>query len=118
MNPDIQKELLTRLDTIASKMGITAGFLWQVMIREIRIEAIEDTIIAVLFGASLVALYLKRQGIRDWADEEYSRSGIWAAVMIYVIFALGITWFYSYYAIGEWLNPSYFALMELLDKLK
>lgn len=48
MNPELQKELFTRLDVLAAKLGVAAQSLWQIYAQQARVALIEDYIIIVV----------------------------------------------------------------------
>ena len=62
MDEKLQEELLTRLDLLAAKLGVTSEHLWGVLIKQARIEVIESilTLIVVVMGI-LVCVYFWRK---------------------------------------------------------
>jgi len=54
MTPEMQAELLKRLDALTAKLGITAEQLWAILVRQARIEAVVG-IICLLFSLLAVA---------------------------------------------------------------
>lgn len=116
---DWQQELLKRLDLLAEKLGTTGAHLWLVMVRQAKITAIEDLIYGLLFlaltfgGYRLAKFFLAH--CEDWDVGGYVGLVLsWIASAIAFLVGIG----YLYAAIPEMLNPEFWALQQILDKLK
>lgn len=57
MNPDLQKELFSRLDAFAAKLGVGAAHMWGVLTKQAYIEGISD-FIWMGFGLTVVGIAL------------------------------------------------------------
>lgn len=113
--------VLQRLDALAAKLGVTAQYVYGVYVQQARVEAVRDTIwfcLLLLVATALFVLARKlfQYGIKHRADEwpffVGGVTGIGGAVLIMV--ALG----YAYSAVGEWVNPQFWALDTLFRALK
>jgi hypothetical protein len=111
----MNEELLKRLDLLAAKLSTTVDHLWSVVVRQARVEAIQDTICLIL---SLVAAwYLGKWG--RWLVADPGKDGIaWVAIAF-----LGIAVAYVLVSClcsipTELLNPEYFALHRLMEGLR
>lgn len=72
MNPDMQKQLLARLDALAQKLGVGSQYVWNLYVRQVKVEIIQDVMLLALtaLGAWLLAkviLYeIKTDGDFAW----------------------------------------------------
>lgn len=123
---DWKQELLKRLDALAGQLGTTAGYLWHVMVRQAYIEGITDCVLAMLFTVVTITGYrLTRRALEipnksDSYQGEYwpdKKQGLfWPSIVVgslAAIFSLVSLTF----GIQELLNPEYFALRGLVEKL-
>jgi hypothetical protein len=114
--------ILQRIDALAAKIGTTAQHIWDVYVAQARVEAIRDTVFVVLFliVSSLLAYLsyrLFRYGIkRDGYDDWPYITGGFAGFFSLAILVASLVIFYG--AIGEWLNPQYWAFQQLTKDLK
>jgi hypothetical protein len=114
--------ILQRIDALSAKIGTTAAHVWDVYVQQARVEAIRDTVFVVilLIVSSLLAYLsyrLSRHGIkRDCYDDWPFITGTFA--VIGSIGALIAALVISYGAIGELLNPQYWAFQHLMADLK
>jgi len=103
MNPDLQKELFSRLDAFANKLGVAAAHLWGVLTKQSVMDGITDFIWAgCLFLLVGVCLYYAHyyRGKQKRIDGGYQdRLAIWKAA-----FAdrLGDINGNKYYRSGDW----------------
>jgi len=114
--------ILQRIDALAAKIGTTAQHIWDVYVAQARVEAIRDTVfVVILLIVSSLLAYLSyrlfRHGIKrdcydDWPFITGAFSVIGSAGAL--IAALVI----SYGAIGELLNPQYWAFQHLMQDLR
>ena len=58
---NLSPEVLAKLDALAQKLGVTAQYLWAILVRQARIEAIQEIICLVLSCAvvCVAALWLR-----------------------------------------------------------
>ncbi len=114
--------ILQRIDALSAKIGTTAAHVWDVYVQQARVEAIRDTVFVVilLIVSSLLAYLsyrLSRHGIkRDCYDDWPFITGTFA--VIGSIGALIAALVISYGAIGELLNPQYWAFQHLMADLR
>jgi hypothetical protein len=110
------------LDVLAVKFGTAAGHLWDVLVRQLYIEAAFSTVLAVIFTIATVVMGRKVYawwtvdlaegggGPRVWADsnEELAVLGSIVAVLCAIVaaFAIGIAIFNCL----QLMNPEYGAL--------
>ena len=113
----MNEELLKRLDLLAAKLNVTATVLWAALIRQARVEAIQDTIYSVTL-LLVVGGLIKVIHWRWKSDDSHDDGGLVlacgiAAIVLFVMFLLIASCIPT-----EFLNPEYFALTRLLEKLK
>lgn len=124
MNPEIQQELLKRLDAFAQKLGVTAEHLWGVLVKQAQIEAtiafgwtIFELILFVIAVLCLRAAY--KHG-REWLDGE-KYIPLWATAL-YGCFATPLSIIAAMFNLFDFIrwysNPEYFALQEILKVLR
>ena len=61
MRMNLSPEVLAKLDALAQKLGVTAQYLWAILVRQARIEAIQE-IICLMISCAVVcvaALWLR-----------------------------------------------------------
>lgn len=110
----MNEEILKRLDLLAEKMGVATGQMWQALVFQARVEAIQD---GIVLGLCLLAGYFlyrwARQIIRDQPDEV-----VWVpwGVISAVVVILGLCCISSIPT--ELFNPNYFALQKILEAVK
>lgn len=114
----MNEELLKRLDLLAAKLNVTATALWGALIWQARVEAIQDTVWSVLL-LLIVAGLVKFICWRWKCDDNHDVEGtlILAAGIVAITFFLMFL-VMALYIPTEFLNPEYFALTRLLEKLK
>jgi hypothetical protein len=114
--------ILQRIDALSAKIGTTAAHVWDVYVQQARVEAIRDTVFVVLllivsYFLGYLSYRLFRHGIkRDCYDTWPYITGTFAAsgsacALIYALVN-------SYSAIGEWINPQYWAFTHLMADLR
>ncbi len=126
MDEKLQEELLTRLDLLAAKLGVTSEHLWGVLIKQARIEVIESilTLIVVVMGI-LACAYFWRKIIEfstfDGSDLRLGGSVGSIALNIFfsgLLLILSIGAFMDIMNIPTLLfNPEYWALQKVLGAL-
>lgn len=128
MNQDLIKELISRLDIVGEKIGISAGYIFPLAVRQVYINAIVS-IVATMFVALVTWVLAKRaihyNVLQNSADvpykkrEEYETMGMALAIasVLCGIF-LGIIAICTFIDISRVLNPEYAALKSLLDTIK
>lgn len=112
-------EVLKRLDALAAKLGITAQYIYGVYVAQARVEAIRDTAFAAMLFASIPCLLYAAK----WVGEKASGDDL--VCEIFGLAAGGgsaICIFFgvisAYEAVGEWLNPQFWALDQLFKAIR
>ena len=115
--------ILSRIDILAQKLGTTAAYLWQTYLAQARVESIRDGIIAFLGLVAVIASSICFP--KAWKKVRESEYGDDALYVFYgIVCGIGvitglITFLsFGYSAIGEALNPSYWAFQHLTLDLK
>lgn len=107
MNPELQKELLARLDAIAQKLGIASASIWSYLIRQ---QSIDGTFYLAGALACLIVIVLAWRAIsrfEETDDRVFCR--LIVAAFLGAVF-LGLT----YAGTTSLLNPGYGALQSLM----
>ena len=121
------QEVLSRVDALAAKLGIAAQHVWEIYVQQAKVEAIRDVITTVLF--LLIAFGLFKAipffwGLKQKAAsvDRYEDGAGWAAAAIIsgvlILPAVGLVLGFLYSAVGEWINPQYWAFQHLVLDLK
>jgi len=120
MSPEMQKELMARLDAVAAKMGVTASALWSVLVAQARIEGIKDSIWLLLSGVILVfVVKLYPRYCRAAKNQAYGLEKVpFIGLTIVGVIALAMWCCALDSALTEFINPQYWALRELLSLTK
>lgn len=119
------KDINQAIELIASKLGTTVQYLWSVLIRQAKLEAIEDLIGTVIILVSFYALYrlckwlFKKANDESYSDIPYdglaalciTLSVIWGIIGV-IIIILSIC-----DAMNALFNPEYWALHEIIKNL-
>jgi hypothetical protein len=131
MTPELQKELLSRLDALAAKLGTTSDHLWAILIRQAKIVAIEDALwilMAIAFSVLLgkAALWVTRTEKANEKQEWNQRSPIawdygpvifFSGIAGVACLILDVLAFVSLFELPTLLlNPEYWALTQILQK--
>jgi hypothetical protein len=113
MDP-LKEELLKRLDVLAEKLGTTGVYLWAILMRQVRIEAIENLVFALFFSIGTVILYKTAK----WMWNSGKKGDDIRIGSIFVHIACGISTFISLVLLVEsveaFFNPAYFALKMVM----
>lgn len=112
----MKEELLARLDVLAEKLGVAAGHLWEVLVRQAILHGYVDlgSGLLVLSIAIPAMVWCWRKAAESPDDVGFFR-GLTAVVggaACAVAFYDGIR-----YGLLELLNPEYYALKEILQAL-
>jgi hypothetical protein len=115
---DWKQEMLKRLDALADKLGTTAAYLWSVLLKQARLDGIESLIAVGFLTALAVTAYKYGNKCFVYAeetDDDFYVGGYTLRVVMFL--CLGIACWYLSDAVEHFLNPSYFALHEVLETL-
>ena len=127
MTLDISKDVSILLEKLAEKLGTTSQYLWQVLIKQAPISATINLIEIILVGVFGVILWkLHKKFYGNMPGKEYSYYSemeeliivpMMVGMMIFVVVA--IAGFCSIETIiTGFVNPEYWALNKILDKIK
>lgn len=115
---------LVLLEQLAIKLGVTAEHLWEVLIRQAQITAIQYTIFSIFILSAIVTWDIyginktrKRNGqdYPDWDGDAVAF--VWGSVLLFTGFALGVTIPLMIEAITCFINPEYWALRQILNSI-
>lgn len=122
MQTQIPPELLSRIDALADKLGVTAQFIWSVLLSQARVEATVD----ILTGVGSIVLGYIFWRASNWAwqkakNDDYDNpgwilSGVLLGIGIVVLGIFAATNLYA--AITPLINPNYWALQQIFQIFK
>jgi len=114
-------EVLQRIDALAAKLGVAAGEVWKILVKQSVVEAWQQVATGVVFVLVMVAFiyfgrwcwkrYEESGGYGDWNTSAliaYSLALIPAVIAICSVIT----------AISRFVNPEYYALQVILETLK
>jgi hypothetical protein len=120
----MQTQLLSRLDALAAKLGVTANHIWAVLLKQAQVELVQSIVWAILAAlvVCLTVYCLWRINTTVTADENYDwypwRIGVAIASYAGGAAALAIL-FRNLCAIPTLaMNPEFWALQEVLKTVK
>jgi len=125
MDKQIQQEIFSRLDTMASKLGVAAEHLWEVLVLHAYTEGIVNlalTVFMVIVSSITLWIGLKR-GTKDGfynSSKDYPKvggvisvvGGAICAITTCVLLIFASEWF------GMIVNPEYHAWLEISRLIK
>lgn len=112
----MKDEILKRLDAIAATLNTTAAHLWDVLVRQARLEGIEDSALLALLLVGAYWLYRWTRSILN-TDDDSEFNPIWLLICLLWIVCVALTLMCIYSIPLELFNPEYYALRELLHAL-
>ena len=123
MNAELTKELLSRLDALAAKLGIAADQLWAILVRQAHIEANIDfglglVTFVIFLAAVVVFVYGVKRGTkmnREQWDCASSVCTVLGGGIIPFAFGIAVAFWLDAYRIA--MNPEYWAFKELAKLL-
>jgi hypothetical protein len=109
--------ILQRLDVLAAKLGVTAQYIYNVYVHQAYVEVIRNLVVGTLFLTfgllgSYVAKRLLRYATGPDQDDDWPFIVSGVLMMAGVLF-IGIALSSYYDALGQWLNPQFWALDQL-----
>jgi H+/Cl- antiporter ClcA len=121
VDKELQKEVFSRLDALADKLGVVSGHLWEVLVRQAYVEAISSCVFFVLAVIAIFGIY--RYGVLTFAKIKSNEWDDFAIVPFTVIGVL--VGLFSGIAIVTcvgtiitgFANPEYAALNSVLKAL-
>ena len=122
MQQPIPPEILSRLDALAAKLNVTAQYLWGVLVRQARIEAVGDIALMLFlsgltYGAyrifKFMAAKIKAENFPD--EWMFFTQG-------FLIFSMSVLTIVNIHTaidiLTPLLNPEYWALQQILNVCK
>lgn len=118
-------EILKRLDAMAAKLGVAAGEVWRILVKQAFIDGVTDLIagLLILIGSFLLGRFAYRHGVAafDDATSHYDSDthfwfAMWLGVGTVVTLIAGLLFVYP--SITELFNPQYVALTKLFNAMK
>lgn len=121
ISQDTANQVLQRLDALAAKLGVTAQFIYGVYVQQAHVEAIRDVLSATLLLVVGLGMANGSYRLIRWAWRT-SESDDWPFIAgiigcILSLVADGFALLVYYAAIGEWLNPQFWALDALFKAI-
>jgi len=112
--------ILQRIDALASKIGTTAAHVYDVYIAQSKVEAIRDLMVMAIMLVFIAAGAISFKLLWEKAEKE---SGDFYGFLCFVCAAVVVVgtlsaFIFGYSAVGEWLNPQYWAFQHLMQDLK
>jgi uncharacterized membrane protein len=106
------------ISVLAEKFGTTASHLWQVLLRQVLIEAKIDLGISIFFGITAICLgkfiyYLVKKPEEDWNE----KNKIPWLIAIEVVLVL-ILMVFAVSSLNSFLNPEYRALQKVFNSFR
>lgn len=106
------------LKELAARVGTTTEYLWGVLVKQAPISGVYAIVVfCVLICATSVAVWFSEQARKkDWGELLHFWGTLFAVILIVTTLGYGLTGLkIGIYGI---LNPEYWALLQLLDKVK
>lgn len=110
--------VLQRIDVLAAKLGTTASHIWDVYVAQARVEAVRDIVMLVVFGILLLwpgrllmSFCYKKSEDDDWGIGLFF-TVVGLLVLLIAVLSCG------YDAMGELMNPQYWAFQNLMHDIK
>jgi len=117
-------EILARIDVLASKLGVAAEHLWEIMVRQATIEGvIELLVLGVLFMALVVffRIFFEKK-LFDYVEDAPTPAGIAVVVSLFIAAVMIIVVAVSFCSLADIVtkifNPEYWAYQSLLGDVK
>jgi len=116
---DWKAEIFKRLDALSEKLGVAAGHLWGVLVRQGIAEGVQWLIWALCFGALfLVALWWFKKSYAAVKECNWNDDGAGFSTVFSFLALIGTTiGFFANLsdALMRFVNPEYFALQKILE---
>jgi heme/copper-type cytochrome/quinol oxidase subunit 2 len=124
VNPDLQKELLARLDALAAKLGVAASDLWAIYGRQAHLQLLENLVGAIISGVLTaigigIGLWFLWKWLHSAKDKRY-RDGDQASL---ATLAFGVTLIPAIITVIDatsafeiWYNPNFWILHQLIGR--
>lgn len=115
-------EMLDRLiplfEKLAEKIGAGAAFSWEVVLRQQQVYAVQYFIVAIFAGALTTAIgVIALPRVRAIKDSN-ERTGFTLITCVVMTFGAGVTLAFMCGAISRLINPEFYAVSWLLDRVR
>jgi len=120
MNQQTIDLIKSTLDALASKLNTTGAFLWATYVKQARVEAITDAIIAIAFFLVMLGgIWSFRTGVKLDREKPYrtDTDGYFVVGVILAAIGLIVSLVMVTSIPGELLNPDYWAFAHLMKDL-
>lgn len=116
MNDEMQKQILTRLDALTSKLGTGVTQLYSLYLRQVYINGLEELVVASISGylTFKIIRYFRQEFDKEDFDVDLRKTGF---CILYVITG-AVSLFYFIAALDCFSNPKLAAFELLIDKIK
>jgi len=114
----LSNEVLTKIDTLAQKIGVTIEQLWPWMVKQQYVEAFYVLAIFVIFSITLFSTcrFIKKVKWNDYEITIEQIIGVTFGILIGIGFCVsGISLISEF---GDIFNPEYWALKDLMRMIK
>jgi hypothetical protein len=116
----MNNEIVNALEALATKLGTTSEYLWNILLRQAPITAVTD-LIQYAFTVFVCILWIKKAKVfvakisnDDWEEEHW----IWIILISVILGIFAIAAFFSFpNTIYALVNPEYWALDRILFRL-
>ncbi len=115
------KELVPLLEKLAEKLGTTTEYLWKVLIKQAPINSLIDLLqyLIIIVGCFIWWKYAKfthkKVNDENWDDITYAGPAITGVILAILVIAM---FFCLHTTIVGFLNPEYWALKYILNRIK
>ena len=122
----MNEQTIKMLEDLARSLGTTAEYLWEIMVRQAPINSFINLLLlifSIILGYVLIRLHIDflkedETGFNSYENKEDVLGipmlfgfAVWLGVFMYSIFSIRST-------INGFINPEYWALNEILNKLQ
>ena len=110
-------EILKRLDALSAKLGVAAGHLWEILVRQARVDAFENVLLCILSLCGVCVFVRLASWVLKKADEEWAAFAFGCACVGAVACSIAsLVGFCSLWT--PLLNPEYFAFQKIVEAFK
>ncbi|MGC4375772.1 hypothetical protein WD019_02355 [Fictibacillus sp. Mic-4] len=114
MNDKLVDKATEYIDAIASKLGVAAEHVYDILVKHAIVSGIRDIILALVLGAVTYGLVRLSKWLTT-SDEAFEFESYAPFVLFIGLVAFALAIISLYFGIGELINPEYYAIKEILD---
>ena len=114
-------ETMNAIEALASRLGTTSEYLWDVLLKQAPISAIADLIqyaliiFACTFWIKKVKIFADKISDGEWEDTNWAWIGVISVILGTFVVVAFFSFPNTFYA---FINPEYWVLDHILSKLK